>query len=87
VNDNQHDMAALPAELQLVLLNLLFLGTIAFVPYPTALLSAAGDQVPATVFLCGQPGCGRVGRGHGVAAHLQGSSDRSFHPTSGVRRP
>jgi uncharacterized membrane protein len=33
-----------------VLLNLLFLGTIAFVPYPTALLSAAGDQVPATVF-------------------------------------
>jgi uncharacterized membrane protein len=34
----------------LVLLNLLFLGTIAFVPYPTALLSAAGDQVPATVF-------------------------------------
>src|ERR1044071_294270 len=35
---------------RLVLLNLLFLGTIAFVPYPTALLSAAGDQVPATVF-------------------------------------
>jgi uncharacterized membrane protein len=34
----------------LVLLNLLFLGTIAFVPYPTALLSAAGNQVPATVF-------------------------------------
>ena len=34
----------------LVLLNLLFLSTIAFVPYPTALLSAAGDQVPATVF-------------------------------------
>ena len=34
----------------LVLLNLLFLGTIAFVPYPTALLSAAGDQVAATVF-------------------------------------
>jgi uncharacterized membrane protein len=34
----------------LVLLNLLFLGTIAFVPYPTALLAAAGDQVPATVF-------------------------------------
>jgi uncharacterized membrane protein len=34
----------------LVLLNLLFLGTIAFVPYPTALLSAAGDQVSATVF-------------------------------------
>ena len=33
-----------------MLLNLLFLGTIAFVPYPTALLSAAGDQVPATVF-------------------------------------
>jgi uncharacterized membrane protein len=32
------------------MLNLLFLGTIAFVPYPTALLSAAGDQVPATVF-------------------------------------
>jgi uncharacterized membrane protein len=35
---------------RLVLLNLLFLGTIAFVPYPTALLAAAGDQVPATVF-------------------------------------
>jgi uncharacterized membrane protein len=34
----------------LVLLNLLFLGTIAFLPYPTALLSAAGDQVPATIF-------------------------------------
>src|SRR4029450_1674477 len=34
----------------LVLLNLLFLGPIALVPYPTALLSAAGDQVPATVF-------------------------------------
>lgn|GEM_PF-1349527 len=34
----------------LVLLNLLFLGTIAFVPYPAALLSAAGDQVAATVF-------------------------------------
>ena len=34
----------------LVLLNLLFLGTIAFVPYPTALLSAAGDEVPATIF-------------------------------------
>jgi hypothetical protein len=25
-----------------------FLGCIAFLPYPTALLSAAGDQVPAT---------------------------------------
>jgi uncharacterized membrane protein len=35
---------------QLVLLNLLFLGCIAFLPYPTALLSAASDQVPATVF-------------------------------------
>jgi uncharacterized membrane protein len=34
----------------LVLLNLLFLGCIAFLPYPTSLLSAAGDQVPATVF-------------------------------------
>jgi Endosomal/lysosomal potassium channel TMEM175 len=34
----------------LLLLNLLFLGCIAFLPYPTALLSAAGDQVPATVF-------------------------------------
>jgi uncharacterized membrane protein len=33
-----------------VLLNLLFLGCIAFLPYPTALLSAASDQVPATVF-------------------------------------
>ena len=34
----------------LVLLNLLFLGTIAFMPYPTALLSTAGNQVAATVF-------------------------------------
>jgi uncharacterized membrane protein len=34
----------------LVLLNLLFLGCIAFLPYPTALVSAAGDQVPATIF-------------------------------------
>jgi uncharacterized membrane protein len=34
----------------LIRLNLLFLGTVAFMPYPTALLSAAGDQVPATVF-------------------------------------
>jgi uncharacterized membrane protein len=34
----------------LVLLNLLFLGCIAFLPYPTALLSAAGDQPPATIF-------------------------------------
>ncbi len=35
---------------QLVLLNLLFLGCVAFLPYPTSVLSAAGDQVPATVF-------------------------------------
>ena len=35
---------------QLILLNLLFLGCIAFLPYPTSLLSAAGDQVPATLF-------------------------------------
>jgi uncharacterized membrane protein len=34
----------------LVLLNLLFLGCIAFLPYPTALVSAAGDQTPATIF-------------------------------------
>ena len=34
----------------LIMLNLLFLGTIAFLPYPTSLVSAAGDQVPATVF-------------------------------------
>jgi uncharacterized membrane protein len=34
----------------LILLNLLFLGCIAFLPYPTSLLSAAADQVPATVF-------------------------------------
>jgi uncharacterized membrane protein len=34
----------------LMLLNLLFLGCIAFLPYPTALLSAAGDQAPATIF-------------------------------------
>jgi uncharacterized membrane protein len=32
-----------------MLLNLLFLGCIAFLPCPTALLSAAGDQVPATI--------------------------------------
>ena len=34
----------------LVLLNLLFLGCIAFLPYPTSLLSAASDKVPATIF-------------------------------------
>ena len=34
----------------LIMLNLLFLGTIAFLPYPTSLVSAAGDQVPATLF-------------------------------------
>ncbi len=34
----------------LMLLNLLFLATIAFLPYPTALLSAAANQVTATVF-------------------------------------
>jgi uncharacterized membrane protein len=34
----------------LMLLNLLFLGCIAFLPYPTSLLSATGDQAPATVF-------------------------------------
>jgi uncharacterized membrane protein len=34
----------------LIRLNLLFLGTIAFLPYPTALLSAAQGQVAATVF-------------------------------------
>lgn len=34
-----------------ILINLLFLGTIAFLPYPTALLGATGtDQAPATVF-------------------------------------
>ena len=36
---------------RLILLNLLFLGTIVFLPYPTALLSATrGDQVASTVF-------------------------------------
>jgi len=35
---------------QLIMLNLLFLGCVAFLPYPTSLLSAAGDQVPATIF-------------------------------------
>jgi uncharacterized membrane protein len=34
----------------LLLLNLLFLATIAFLPYPTALLSAVHSQVTATVF-------------------------------------
>jgi hypothetical protein len=34
----------------LMMLNLLFLGCIAFLPYPTSLVSAAGDQVPATLF-------------------------------------
>jgi uncharacterized membrane protein len=34
----------------LMLLNLLFLATIAFLPYPTALLSSAANQVTATVF-------------------------------------
>jgi uncharacterized membrane protein len=47
----------------LVLLNLLFLGTIAFVPYPTALLSAAGDQVPPL-----RPRRGSAAGGAGAAA-------------------
>jgi len=34
----------------LIMLNLLFLGCVAFLPYPTSLVSAAGDQVPATLF-------------------------------------
>jgi uncharacterized membrane protein len=34
----------------LIMLNLLFLGCVAFLPYPTSLVSAAGDQVPATIF-------------------------------------
>jgi uncharacterized membrane protein len=34
----------------LLLLNLLFLGTIAFLPYPTDLLSSVSDQKPAVVF-------------------------------------
>jgi Endosomal/lysosomal potassium channel TMEM175 len=34
----------------LMLLNLLFLGCVASLPYPTSLLSAAADQAPATVF-------------------------------------
>jgi uncharacterized membrane protein len=37
----------------LMLLNLLFLATIAFLPYPTTLLSAAGGQVTSTVFYAG----------------------------------
>jgi uncharacterized membrane protein len=35
---------------QLIMLNLLFLGCVAFLPYPTSLVSAAGDQMPATLF-------------------------------------
>ena len=36
---------------RLILLNLLFLGTIAFLPYPTALLSATqGDHADSTAF-------------------------------------
>lgn len=34
----------------LMWLNLLFAGTIAFLPYPTSLLSVAGNQTPAIVF-------------------------------------
>jgi uncharacterized membrane protein len=34
---------------RLILLNLLFLGTIAFLPYPTELLSS-GNQAPAVIF-------------------------------------
>lgn len=34
----------------LLVLNLLFAGTVAFLPFPTALLSTAGDQTPAVVF-------------------------------------
>jgi hypothetical protein len=52
VESGQQLRETLPQSLDrsLVLLNLLFLGCIAFLPYPTSLLSAAGDQVPATVF-------------------------------------
>ena len=35
---------------QLILLNLLFLGTIAFLPYPTQVLGTTSDQAPAVIF-------------------------------------
>jgi uncharacterized membrane protein len=35
---------------RLLVLNLLFLGTIAFLPYPTDLVSREGSQAPATIF-------------------------------------
>jgi uncharacterized membrane protein len=38
---------------RLIWLNLLFLGMIAFLPYPTSLLSRAGDQTAAVAFYAG----------------------------------
>ena len=41
----------------LIALNLVFLGTIAFLPYPTDLLSASSAQTPAVIFYAG---CGAL---------------------------
>lgn len=46
----------------LILINLLFLGTIAFLPYPTALLGAAGtSQAPATILYAACVGAAGLG--------------------------
>jgi uncharacterized membrane protein len=46
----------------LILINLLFLGTIAFLPYPTALLGAAGtSQAPATILYAATVGAAGLG--------------------------
>lgn len=46
----------------LILINLLFLGTIAFLPYPTALLGAAGtSQAPATILYAASVGAAGLG--------------------------
>jgi uncharacterized membrane protein len=47
----------------LILINLLFLGTIAFLPYPTALLSATStDQAAATIFYAVCAGAAGLGQ-------------------------
>jgi uncharacterized membrane protein len=65
----------------LILLNLLFLGCIAFLLYPTSLLSAAADQVPATVFYAVSIAAAGLAGGRDLAV-------RHPHPRAGPpRRP
>jgi Endosomal/lysosomal potassium channel TMEM175 len=68
----------------LILLNLLFLGCIAFLPYPTSLLSAAADQALAT---SSTPSASprRSGRGRDLAVrHPHRRAGPPWRPTRGV---